>query len=240
MSKKQNYKDDPTTPKVLKVRCGNPKGGGKGALANENQAFTLAVTNDQVLFQPIKDREEQKNETVGVDIYNFSLTGEVGRTIATPSGGLEEHIPCVIETYGFDTYNQEITKETSQTLRTPSGGDSTAKIIMTEYHPNDSRMKIDKSGTCQTLTGRMGTGGNNVPVLLVVNDQGGGVIRTEKDDISPTLRAEMHQHPPTVVMVFEPGSSTRVGGHVYVDGKTGTIRANPGDNQQCVVEAHDG
>ena len=177
MPKKQNYRDDPTTPKVLKVRCGNPKGGGKGALANENQAFTLAVTNDQVLFQPM-----------------------------------------------------------SQTLRTPSGGDSTAKIIMTEYHPNDSRMKIDKSGTCQTLTGRMGTGGNNVPVLLVVNDQGGGVIRTEKDNISPTLRAEMHQHPPTVVMVFEPGSSMRVGVHIYVDGKMGTIRAKPGDNQQCVVE----
>lgn len=204
MSKKQNYKDDPTTPKVLKVRCGNPKGGGKGALANENQAFTLAVTNDQVLFQPIGDREEP--------------------------------IPCVIETYGFDTYNQEITKETSHTLRTPGGGDSTAKIIMTEYHPNDSRMKIDESGTCQTLTGRMGTGGNNVPVLLVVNDQGGGVIQTTTKDVAPTLRAEMHQHSPTVVMVFEPGSSTRVGGHIYFDGKTGTLRAKPGDNQQCVVE----
>lgn len=211
---------------------------------------------------------DHRSDCVGVDIYNFSLTGDVGRTVATPSGGLEEHIPCVVETYGFDTYNQEITKETAHTLRTPSGGDSTAKIIMTEYHPNDSRLKIDTSGTCQTLTGRMGTGGNNVPLLLVVNDQGGGVIQTTQKDMSPTLRAEMHQHPPLVVtdnsnytprscgctetettlrneetskrsqgiIVFEPGSSTRVGGHVYQDGKTGTLRAKPGDNQQCVVE----
>ena len=31
--------------------------------------------------------------------------------------------------------------------------------IMLENHPNDSRIKIDDSGNCQTLTGRMGTGG---------------------------------------------------------------------------------
>lgn len=53
MPREQNYRDDPTTPKVLKVRCGDPHGGGKGALANENQAFTLSVTNDQILFQPV-------------------------------------------------------------------------------------------------------------------------------------------------------------------------------------------
>ena len=106
MSKKQNYKNDPTTPKVLKVRCGDPRGGGKGALANENQAFTLAVTNDQVLFQPVKPKSVR-------------------------------------------------------------GG----RYVMTEYHPNDSRMKIDESGTCQTLTSRMGTGGNNVPCVVEVLDE---------------------------------------------------------------------
>ena len=31
--------------------------------------------------------------------------------------------------------------------------------IMLENHPNDSRIKIDESGSCQTLTSRMGTGG---------------------------------------------------------------------------------
>lgn len=40
-------------------------------------------------------------------------------------------------------------------------------FIMTEYHPNDSRIKIDSSGTCQSLTGRMGTGGGNVPLVLI-------------------------------------------------------------------------
>lgn len=38
--------------------------------------------------------------------------------------------------------------------------------VMLENHPTDSRMKICEDGLCQTLTSRMGTGGNNVPCLL--------------------------------------------------------------------------
>lgn len=40
------------------------------------------------------------------------------------------------------------------------------KFIMLESHPNDSRIKVDNSGTCQSLTGRMGTGGGNVPIII--------------------------------------------------------------------------
>lgn len=39
--------------------------------------------------------------------------------------------------------------------------------IMLENHPNDSRIKIDDSGNCQTLTSRMGTGGGNVPLCMM-------------------------------------------------------------------------
>ena len=35
-----------------------------------------------------------------------------------------------------------------------------------ENHPNDSRVNIDESGRCQTLTSRMGTGGGNVPLVM--------------------------------------------------------------------------
>lgn len=41
------------------------------------------------------------------------------------------------------------------------------KYIMLEHHPNDSRITIDESGNCQSLTTRMGTGGNNVPLVLI-------------------------------------------------------------------------
>ena len=36
-----------------------------------------------------------------------------------------------------------------------------------ENHPNDSRMGIDPQGKVQTLSGRMGTGGNNTPMAMV-------------------------------------------------------------------------
>ena len=38
--------------------------------------------------------------------------------------------------------------------------------MMIENHPNDSRVKIEKDGVAQALSGRMGTGGNNTPLVL--------------------------------------------------------------------------
>ena len=36
-----------------------------------------------------------------------------------------------------------------------------------ENHPNDSRVRIDPDGIVQTLSSRMGTGGNNTPFVLL-------------------------------------------------------------------------
>jgi len=40
-------------------------------------------------------------------------------------------------------------------------------IFPVENHPQDSRVSISKDGKCQTLTGQMGTGGNNVPIYCI-------------------------------------------------------------------------
>lgn len=40
------------------------------------------------------------------------------------------------------------------------------EYITLEHHPNDSRIKIAEDGICQSLSARMGTGGNNVPLVL--------------------------------------------------------------------------
>ncbi len=44
-------------------------------------------------------------------------------------------------------------------------------------------------------------------------------------------------HGGVAVVALEPGAASRVGGHVYSDGKSGTLRANAGDNHQAVVVA---
>lgn len=42
-------------------------------------------------------------------------------------------------------------------------------------------------------------------------------------------------HGGVCVVALEPGAASRVGGHIYSDGKSGTLRANAGDNQQAVL-----
>lgn len=40
------------------------------------------------------------------------------------------------------------------------------QAIPVENHPNDSRVKLSEDGIVQTLSGRMGTGGGNTPIVL--------------------------------------------------------------------------
>ena len=43
-----------------------------------------------------KTKVQTIKQCIGVDSYNLCLTGDIGRTLATPSGGLNEHIPVVL------------------------------------------------------------------------------------------------------------------------------------------------
>ena len=63
----------------------------------------------------------------------------------------------------------EVQEELAPTILAAAGESGNNKPLvayMVENHPADSRVKIDESGTCQTLTSRMGTGGGNVPMVL--------------------------------------------------------------------------
>ncbi len=71
--------------------------------------------------------------------------------------------------------------EPTGALRADMGDNQLAVAI--ENHPTDSRIKIDESGTVQTLTERMGTGGGNVP--LVMNER--QYALTVGEDVANTL-----------------------------------------------------
>lgn len=47
------------------------------------------------------------------------------------------------------------------------------EVYAIENHPNDSRVTIDQSGIVQTLSSRMGTGGNNTPFVLITSTNQG-------------------------------------------------------------------
>ena len=99
-----------------------------------------------------------------------------------------------------------------------------------ENHAQDAR--YDEKDTCPTITSRYGTGGGNVPVVLM--DQGGGVMSIEYDKVG-TLRAQTHGHEPLILdeggalpHVFKLRSGCDGGGKGYLgsDDLTFTLATN--------------
>ena len=56
--------------------------------------------------------------------------------------------------------------EINDTLNAFDNGESRTPTVVLENHPQDSRVKISEDGKVHTLSGRMGTGGNNVPMVM--------------------------------------------------------------------------
>ena len=83
-----------------------------------------------------------------------------------------------------------IAEEVSNTIGTAQDQYLFQPMIV-ENHPNDSRVKIDESGTCQSLTSRMGTGGGNTPLVLqpVINVEMEVAVR--KHEVDQTKLVEL-------------------------------------------------
>jgi site-specific DNA-cytosine methylase len=54
----------------------------------------------------------------------------------------------------------------NDTLNIFDNSEARTPTVVIENHPNDSRVKIREDGMVQTLSGRMGTGGGNVPLVM--------------------------------------------------------------------------
>ena len=77
------------------------------------------------------------------------------------------HPPCVMGASGFCTEHSADSRgigygdEESPTLRA-----GVVPGVAIEFNPTDSRIRVKEDGICQTLCSRMGTGGNNVPLVF--------------------------------------------------------------------------
>ena len=76
------------------------------------------------------------------------------------------------------------------------------EAVAVENHPMDGRVKLEENGKVQTLSERMGTGGNNVPLVLKIRSgcEGGGKGPLIQTDKSATLSCNNDQ------TLFEPCS----------------------------------
>ena len=57
----------------------------------------------------------------------------------------------------------------------------------------------------------------------------------KSSNVASSLKQRDSKDATDLVVVFEPGTVSRIGGHYYDDGKSGTLRAKPGDNQQTIM-----
>lgn len=148
------------------------------------------------------------------------------------------HPPCVMESAGFCTEHSAKARsigyeeEMSPTLR---AGVVPAAVAI-ENHPTDSRIRIADDNKVQTLTSRMGTGGNNVPLLMKIRCgcEGGGKVALIQEDRSATLSCNNDQ------TLFEPKSwdGSDVSPTLTANNAGGNQRMPDKDNFNCVVEAY--
>ena len=96
---------------------------------------------------------------------------------------------------GADGYNGAI--DTVAATLGVNCGMSTGRngVMVLENHPADSRITLSDDGKVQTLTSRMGTGGNNVPLVMKIRCgcEGGGKGPLIQKDKSGTLATNNDQ-----------------------------------------------
>ena len=140
----------------FKERAGCP-GGGKGILCGD-KPFTLSTTTDQAVCYAISGKQQSLAtseclaNTLGANDYKepqsicYALQGngiDRADTAGCNGAGWREG-----ECYTLNTI------------------DRPAVCYPVENHPNDSRVSIREDGIVPTLSSRMGTGGNNGPMVL--------------------------------------------------------------------------
>lgn len=95
---------------------------------------------------------------------------------------------------GYNAGGMPIEKDIQPSLVAQGTG---AIAYAIENHPNDSRVTMTTNGIVQALTGRMGTGGGNTPIVLIPtcyaidSNPTDSRIRIVEEGVTPTLTAHI-------------------------------------------------
>lgn len=163
----------------------------------------------------------------------MDVSEDVAATLRAETHG---HPPCVVESAGFCTEHSAKSRtigyeeECSPTLR---AGTVPAAVALENY-PIDGRIKVQEDGNVQTLTSRMGTGGNNVPLVMKIRSgcEGGGKGALIQTDKSATLSCNNDQ------TLFEPcgWDGGQVSPTLTKQNAGGNQRMPDKDNFNCVLQ----
>ena len=130
-------------------------------------------------------------------------------------------------------------EEISPTIRGGEGGNQKPCVVTAvpiENHPNDSRAKLCEDGVVQTLSGRMGTGGNNTPLVMESVLPFDTTQITSPDNWStpkpgdPCHPLASTAHPPTIAFTQNQREEVR-----DLEDTAAAIQAESGTRQQTYV-----
>ena len=108
---------------------------------------------------------------------------EVCNALPAAMGEGGGYVPMIVVNRRFADIRVQDT-EISTTLEGGSGdgGNNLPMIVEAvciENHPNDSRVGVKEDGIVQALTSRCGTGGGNVPMVMLCSGDGAGNNKNE-------------------------------------------------------------
>ena len=136
----------------------------------------------------------------GIDGYNSAMSDKAATLGVNCGMSTGRNGMLVLNDQGGN--RMDVTEDKTCTLRAESHHPPVVMddAIAIENHPTDSRVKLEADGKVQTLTSRMGTGGNNVPLLLKIRSgcEGGGKGPLLQKNKSATLSCNNDQ------TLFEP------------------------------------
>lgn len=216
-------------PITLKIRSGCD-GGGKGQITQVNKSATLATNNDQTVFVPFvkgtrpHSAEEGQTWKPG-NVANILNTFDVGESrcnelvVEEPQikafGVCSKHSNAMMSDNPHSGFYEATT---SRTLDQNGGNSVTSNqggICVVAPAPETYDVRFTSDGTKNAR-------GHCYPTEIS--------RCLDTGDSNPDTN-----HGGVCVVALEPGAASRVGGHIYSDGKSGTLRANAGDNQQAVM-----
>ena len=92
------------------------------------------------------------------------------------------------------------------------------EAVPIENHPNDSRVKLSEDGVFQALTSRMGTGGNNTPLVMesktVAFTQNQREEVRDLDDVATAIAAEPGMHQQTYIATCIGNGQADIASHI--------------------------
>ena len=162
------------------------------------------------------------------------LTGGSAGKVLFESEGLSGYTPQGFRTWQTASGCSSDSSGAAGRNNTREIADSEKTAIAVENHPMDGRVKLEENGMVQTLSERMGTGGNNVPLVLKIRSgcEGGGKGPLIQTDKSATLSCNNDQ------TLFEPCSwdGGQISPTLTKQNAGGGQRMPDKDNFNCVLQ----